>query len=398
MNSFFKLLFNLTVSEWKNKKLKTLLTLSGIVVAVFTIVLLVILTFSLKYGIVSELERFEPNQVIVTTTNVVGQGPPMGFSLLRESDIEYVKSLKEVDKVFERLTVVMPVTYNGDTKKISVSAVSTQEGVDKLIESKPFLGRFFNDNDKDKNVVLIGKKVYDDTFDDIKVNKNIYINGKKYKIIGVLEGSGSIVEDSMIFVPYDKFKKTFSLKGVSSMILNLKETVDVNAFIEKLKDKLNRRIGRDVVEVITPEQLKEFVDNILLLINILIISIASISIIVGGIGITNSLYSSVLQRKKEIGTMKAVGAKNYQVLLIFLVESISLSIIGVVLGFILASSLGFIIITLLSKFSPYNFIFYIPKTFVIIVFFGGVLLGTLAGLYPAYQAVKLPPTEALRYE
>ena len=399
MNSFFKLLFSLTFSEFKEKKLKTALTLSGIVVAVFTIVLLVILTLSLKQGVLYQLEKFGPNQVILSTSNVMGQNMPIGFSLFSESDVKYIENLKQVDSYLERLTLIMSVEYNDEVKKISITGVSVSDYTKKAAQADTIEGRFFNLNEEDKRVALLGYKVYKDSFSKtVDVKKKIFINNKSFEVIGVLEETGSLLQDSMIYVPIDSFRDSFGLEGVTSVIVFLKEGVDPNAFVDFVKDKLNRRIGKDVTEALTSAQLRSIIDNILTLINILIISIAAISMIVGSIGITNSLYSSVLQRKREIGTMKAVGAKNFQILLIFLFESIILSFIGVVVGYLLAVVLGFVIIQSVQHFSPYNLIFTIPLNFSIAVFLFSILLGVVSGLYPAYQATKLPPTEALRYE
>ena len=293
----------------------------------------------------------------------------------------------------------MSVEYNDEVKKISITGVSVSDYTKKAAQADTIEGRFFNLNEEDKRVAILGYKVYKDSFSKtVDVKKKIFINNKSFEVIGVLEETGSLLQDSMIYVPIDSFRDSFGLEGVTSVIVFLKEGVDPNAFVDFVKDKLNRRIGKDVTEALTSAQLRSIIDNILTLINILIISIAAISMIVGSIGITNSLYSSVLQRKREIGTMKAVGAKNFQILLIFLFESIILSFIGVVVGYLLAVVLGFVIIQSVQHFSPYNLIFTIPLNFSIAVFLFSILLGIISGLYPAYQATKLPPTEALRYE
>ena len=156
-------------------------------------------------------------------------------------------------------------------------------------------------------------------------------------------------------------------------------------------------LGEEDFAVETPLQALASVNNILNVINIIIVSIAAISLIIGSVGVMNTMYTSVLERTKEIGTMKAIGAKNKDILAIFLVESALLGLIGGILGMLLGISLAWLMIFLARQFIgslDFNLSISWPLMTAVIGF--STVLGVLSGILPALQASKLKPVEALR--
>jgi putative ABC transport system permease protein len=199
-------------------------------------------------------------------------------------------------------------------------------------------------------------------------------------------------------------KEVFGIKDEYSIIVvQVRDINQINDVAEKIKEVMRKdrdeKKGQEDFSVQTPEQAISSVKTILNIINAIVIGIAAISLIVGGIGIMNTMYTSVLERTREIGIMKAIGARNRDVLLIFLIESGLLGLVGGAIGIGIGFSIG--------KIVEYAAGVYLGTTLLRAVFPIELILGSLAfsffigmlsGVLPAFQASRLKPVEALRYE
>jgi len=252
---------------------------------------------------------------------------------------------------------------------------------------------------------LIGSLYKENLFGkSVSIGNKLKINGREFKVKGILKSVGNPSDDQNIIMSYDIFKEFFnSSKRVDMIYVQIQPGEDIKQVAEKVKKDLMK--FRDVKEktidftILTPEELLGTFSIILNIITAFLAGIASISLVVGAVGIANTMYTSVLERTKEIGTMKAIGARNSDILLIFIIESGLLGIIGGIIGVALGMISSGVIEMVANEalgtnllqvsFSPYLIMGCLIFSFVV---------GSLAGLLPARQASKLNPVDALRYE
>ena len=202
---------------------------------------------------------------------------------------------------------------------------------------------------------------------------------------------------------YEDFQKISNSTSIQEIIVQINPGEDIKEVADRTEKKLMN--FRDVTEktkdftILTPEELLASFASILSIVTGFLLGVAAISLLVGAIGITNTMYTSVLERTKEIGVMKAVGAKNSDILTIFLIESGLLGLTGGVIGVLLGMGIG--------KLIEYIAVHYIETTLLRVVFPTYLILGCLAfaflvgaisGTWPAYRASKIRPVDALRYE
>lgn len=390
-----------------HQKLRTFLTILGVIVGISSVILLVGLVQGLKSDILSQLEDFGPRTIIITPISNSGSGGGVGPSStfspttgkLFEKDYERVKRLPEIQSITKIISGSTTVTFKDES--ISAAVYGIEAGLfDDTVPVEIKSGRFLEDTDS--NVAGLGWDVADGFDQEVKTQSNIYLSGRKFKVVGVLKPTGNSFApiDNVVFIPFDDAKELFaeSLLGneISAIRLTLKEGSDVDAATEEIENIMlsSHRVTEDEKDfgVISPKFINERFTNILDLITLFLGAIASISLIVGGIGISNTMFMSVMERRKEIGTMKAVGATSEQIRNIFLVESSMIGLSGGILGLLIASGIGLVLISVFSI----TFIFDIPVIFGAMAFSIGI--GMASGTFPAIDAAKVDPMVALRYE
>jgi len=258
-----------------------------------------------------------------------------------------------------------------------------------------------------KREVLVGAITADSLFEKkINIGDEITIRGRKFDVVGILNSLGSKSDDTSIFVDEDLFYQITGMKkGTANMaMVKIESGADLEKTANNIKQALEeirkRKRGKDMIDitVITSEKVTGLIGDIMAAIEIAIFALASIGIVVGGIGIMNTMYTSVRERTKEIGIMKAVGAKNSTIVLIFLIESGIIGLIGgaggVLLGFMMAKG-----VELVGQIDP---VFYLEASVSLgLALFGlcfSFVIGCISGFFPARSAAKLKPVDALRYE
>jgi putative ABC transport system permease protein len=249
----------------------------------------------------------------------------------------------------------------------------------------------------EKYSAILGYKTATDTFGrDIRINENIIIKGQRFKVIGIFEEMGNPEDDSAIEVPIEILQELLDKKEeVTAIELIAKETY-LEEVAKKATRLLERKKGEDTVDIITPDQLLQQFSTILSIVNTILGAIAGISLVVGGVGIMNSIYTSVMERKKEIGIMKAIGARNRVILILFLTEAAIIGFMGGIIGIAFGYGIGKIA-QFSAELSGFKILIITANPILItgsILF--AVLFGLLAGFLPAQDAMKKQIVEVLR--
>ena len=264
-------------------------------------------------------------------------------------------------------------------------------------------GRLLYENDRRK-VILGNDFLSEDYGKQLKVGKKVIIQREEFEIIGFLKKSGTFTLNNVILMPDKDLRKILNIGDEFDILVvqlkNKDELKEIKKIIEnKIREDRNQKLGEEDFSIQTPEQTIQTINSILNTINLVIAGIAAISLLVGGIGITNTMYTSVLERKKEIGILKSVGAKNSDILIIFSLESGLLGLIGgligIIIGILFSKTLEFIAINYLSA-SILKLV--MPYYLILGLLLFSFLVGVFSGFLPSWQATKVNPVEALRYE
>lgn len=402
MKDYFFLAFN----NLKRRKLRSWLTMIGIFIGIAAVVALISLGQGLQSAITQEFEKLGSDTIIIMLDVFAPPGSITSESLiLTNKDLEFIKGVNGIKDAVGYLGKYGQVTYKDETKVIYIGSINSED-IKFWRESDFFIiekGRAFRKGEKLKAVVGYNSAYSDLWEKSIKIGSTVQIEGEEFKVIGIMEKTGDPNDDNAIYIPKETMRKIFEIPEEESMIVaKAKSGFDPIQVAEDIERKLRKfkgeKEGQETFVVNTSEQLLESFSSIFGIVQAVLIGIAAISLLVGGIGIMNTMYTAVLERTKEIGVMKAIGARNSDILRIFLFEAGLLGIVGGAIGIgigvilgkgteYLASNMG---IDLLKAIFP------LPLIIGALLF--SFLIGTFSGILPAMQAAKLRPASALRYE
>ncbi len=387
----------LALSSMKTNKMRTFLSLLGIVIGVGSVVAILNLGQSANESILSSMEIGGLDMV-----NVM----PMGRSRKTEQfDEEFAdnfrKNVEGIEKVIVTVSSNAKIRYGHEIKTVSVNGVTSdffEANVLSFQEGEAFSAL---DNINRKQVVVLGHDLAEDLFPAggaVGSYVSIFRNqSKKYLVVGVIEDKDTTLGasyNSSAYIPFNTYDQRFrKVSQVSSYTLKVRDGYDATAVADKVEDYLYELLGDDdYYMVYSPAQIVEMTNEITNTFSIFLAAIAAISLIVGGIGIMNIMLVSVVERTREIGVRKALGATPRTIQGQFLVESITLTLVGGLLGLAFGSVLSYAVVTAAGWSMHYSWI-------AIAVAIGfSAFVGIFFGWYPARKAAKLDPIEALSYE
>ena len=389
--------FLMAVNNIRHRKLRSWLTVIGIIIGIAAIISLITVSRSLESTIESQFEQFGANRIIISSKGF--QGPGTSSEGLTTKDLEIVEKISGFDYVIPWIFVSTEVRYRDEVGFTLVNGGPEENfeefSKDSGIELKE--GRWLEEGDKFKAVV--GSRVITDMFDtEPQIGSDIEIKGKKFKIVGIQKETGDSQSDSQISIPLETAREIFDKPNdVDAIIAQVKDAKDIPRLQEEIKKDLEKHRDDTDFQVVTATQILEQINQVLGIIQFVLVGIATISLIVGGVGIMNSMYTSVLERTKEIGTMKAIGAKNSDILKIFLIESGLVGLVGGLFGTLLGTSIA-LIIGQVAKGSGFLLNIKIELGVVLFGLFFALFAGVISGILPAMQAARMKPAEALRHE
>ncbi len=387
--------------------LRSFLTLLGVVIGIAAIVTLFSLGSGLNNAAQEQFEQLGSNSLFIGLSGQFSQssggGPVTNYKTLSESTIDKIKSIPEVEVVLAPVVAPMNLEFGRETMA-GVFIATTPE------EAKEFANTGFLELDEGRDLenrdvfsVIIGHVLAYDTFDkQIRLGDKIKIEGKSFKVIGIAKenaqsfGGGPNV-NTTVFGTKKGFNQLFTEVDPVFLLVKTQTKDDVETVKRKVDRIFESVYGRDqkVYEVTTSEQLLAQLGQFLAIIQLVLVGIASISLLVGGIGIMNTMIMSVLERTSEIGVMKAVGATNTLVLTVFLAEAAFIGLVGGVFGVIIGYALAFLV-GAISVSSGLALKVEIDVGLIIGALLFAMIVGMLSGLVPARRAALMDPVVALR--
>lgn len=383
------------IKSLRHRRLRTWLTIIGIVIGIGSIIALISISQGLENAIVEQFERMGSNRIYIMPEGML-QGSFVG---LTTDDVERLEKMPEIDWVNPYLMSSGEIEFNNEKQFVQQIVGIDTEGLAEKWEDMDLTlieGRL--PNKKQTGIAIVGYKIARGKFKkDIHLKNKIELKEKEFRIFGVVEEIGNEDDDTSVWLETEDFRELFNKPDEVNMIeLKLKKGMSIPSVAEKIEKRLSKARDDDTFEVMTPEQILEQISDLLNVLRLVLGGIAAISLVVGGVGIMNSMYTSVLQRKKEIGVMKSVGAKNKDIVTLFLVEAGLIGVIGgifgIIFGFAIAWMTGYVATQ--AGFGMLS----VKLSWQLALFglFFALIVGMIAGAMPAKQAAKLRPAEALR--
>ncbi|MBU0586653.1 ABC transporter permease [Candidatus Micrarchaeota archaeon] len=400
---------NYAVKSLKHSKLRTWLTIIGIVIGISSVIVLVSIGQGLDKSISDQLSQFGSSTIIIIPVNLEASGgPSFSGNAMRSTtgklflkDYEEIRKLGSIDTITPVISQRASVEYKGKEITSSVGGIfpETYQSVFKSVE----IGEGRMMSDYEKGSVIVGSSMAENSAwkEDIQVNSYLNINGKNFRVVGILNKTGNSFAniDDMIYINYydaqDLFENQLEDKEINAITLEVKEDFDPEEVAEEIREKLRNlhkvREGEEDFGLITSKFINDTIGSIGSILSVFLGAIAAISLLVGGVGIMNTMFMSVVERTAEIGTLKAIGASEKEILAIFLVESGVIGLVGGLIGVVLA----ILILFVLEGFA----VPVVIKDYVVIgAFLFSFIVGIISGAIPSKRAAEISPLEALRYE
>jgi len=402
---------------------RTVLTTLGIVIGIATVILVLSAGAGFRSLVDQQLAAFGTDSLFIETrvpptTKSRASGSATAtadfsratttvqITSFKASDLDIIKKLNNVEGAYGLATGQAVISYRENIKSIIYYGAGAEMfSIDKHTLKS---GRFFTEAEDTgaAQVVLLGTNLADDLFgQDDPLGKLVKVGNLNFQVIGVYNPQGALSggADDMLYMPLDTAQK--KMLGINYIIVGVVQVKDVNsaeATAENIRQTMRdlHRITdpeKDDFTVTTQAEAMDIFNAIFGGITALLIAVAAISLVVGGVGIMNIMYVIVTERTAEIGLKKALGAKNSDILNEFLVESVLVTILGGILGIILGAVLAWLLYVIATA-SGLEWVFSVPLYAILIGVGVSAVIGISFGVLPARNAAKMDPIEALRYE
>ncbi len=398
---------------------RTSLTMLGIVIGIGTVVLVLTAGAGFRSLIDAQVATLGTNTLFIqtrvppTTKNRAsggGGGPGDAFSgviisSFKQRDLDDIKKLGNVVGDYGIVTGQATASYRANKKTaIYYGASADRFSIDQGVLST---GRFYTSSEDSggSQVVIMGSKITTDLFgQDDPVGKLLRIGTLNFQVIGVYKPQGALSgNDDLLFIPLvTAQKKMLGIDYMSLGIVALSDIQQGDATAEEIRQLMRKNHSitdpnKDDFSVQTQADALATFNTIFSGIQYLLIAIATISLVVGGVGIMNIMYVVVTERTAEIGLKKALGARESDILNEFLFEAILVTVLGGIVGIIGGAFLGFVV-SLIAKSAHLAWTFTVPISGIFLAFGVSAAIGIFFGVFPARSAAKMDPIEALRYE
>lgn len=412
--------FKQSIKALRSNPGRTGLTMLGIIIGIGTVILVLSAGAGFRSLIDAQVATMGSNTLFIqtkippTTKNRAASNSDnqvsaaftgITISSFKQRDLDDIKKLPNVVDNYGIVTGLALATYR-DNKKSSIyyGASASRFNIDKTELAK---GRFYTQAEDlgGAAVAILGSSIAEDLFgQDEPVGKLFRLGSLNFQVIGVYKAQGALSEtDNIVFIPLNTAqKKMLGIDYMSVGIVQLENINKAEATAEQIKSLMRRNHnitdpGKDDFSVQTQAQALETFNTIFSGITYLLIAIAAISLVVGGVGIMNIMYVVVTERTSEIGLKKALGAREGDILKEFLTEAVLVTVFGGVIGIAFGAFLGWIV-SIIATNANLTWAFSVPIYAIVLAFSVSATIGIFFGVFPARSAAKLDPIDALRSE
>ncbi len=389
MTKFLNIL-KVSIKNINGNKLRTILTMLGLIIGIASVIILVGIGSGTSNQVTSQVQSLGAD---VLTLNITSSDTSLEYD-----NIDELKNIQDITAAAPYKTVSGTVTH-GENSSGRANIIATTNEYMEVMNLTISSGRLLSTIDLDNNskVCLLGSDIAETLFEnDTVAGNSIKIDGDNYTVIGVITATGSSMGndiDSMVIIPFTTAKYLDSDTTINNVYIKVEDENKIENVSSRVESYIISTLGltTDDFSVSSQDSMLSTMDEVNNSLSIMLGGIASISLIVAGIGVMNVMLVSVTERTKEIGIRKALGAKRSDILIQFLIEALLLCIVGGIIGIGLGVGIG-----MLLNQMGYNFV---PEIWIILIaFFSSVMIGLLFGIFPAYKASKLNPIDALHTE
>jgi putative ABC transport system permease protein len=376
----------------------------GIIIGTSSVILIASMGQSSIKFITNQLSQFGTNYFQITPGNTMmaafggGSGKP-----LTVDDVEEIRKagLPNIDRVAPIGFVSRTISANDENKTVMIYGLTPES--DQMLKPEYIYGENISENEQNDKVIVLGKDIAEELFgiDTDPVGESVKVDDTKFRIVGVSKSGGSFVGsffNSAAMVPFevlnDQIKGNDDIWEIDISVVN---TDMINETMDDVEGLL--RDSRGIKEneesdfsMVSFEESLSIIETITGLLTVLIAGVSAISLLVGGVGVMNIMLVSVVERTKEIGLLKSIGAKDHDIMTQFLIESITISVTGGIIGILIGVGIA-VMVSLIAKLPVV-----ISFPWIIIAICVSSFVGVIFGLYPARRAAKLSPIDALRHE
>lgn len=396
--------FRLAVRNISHRKKRSWLTILGTLVGILAIVALLSIGQGLENSVESQFQELGGDKVFIEPGgSSISSRFTTSTAKLEEEDLNTIRNTRGVEQVAGIIQSTQRVSYGEQSEYVTIIGVPTGEGLQLIQETQnfqPTAGRFLRSADRFN--IAISEGLSKNTYDrDVVIRSQLGINGTDYRVIGLVEATGNVGEIILMNqeAARDVTGKEDEYDRVAARISSGYEPGEVE---ENIRQSLrNSRGVEEGEEDFTTNTASDIIDSFqsqLSLIRGFLVGLGAISLLVGGIGIMNTMYTSVTERTQEIGVMKAVGATRRQILTVFLIESGIIGLMGGILGTVLGIGISFAASGIISQQVGIQVTPGTSPGLIIGALTFAFVVGMISGFFPARKAAKKNPVEALRYE
>lgn len=400
LGHFFQIIFR----GLRYRQLRSWLTVLGIVIGIMLVMIIFALGNGIQHAVRTTLQMFGPDLIVVYPGKE--NNPLLGLiggAKFRQSDLLSLARIPGVKFVLPFDTGIVTAEYKGEKQSVMLHAQNWSHYVEVMEESQghKIEQGSYPESDTAKEVVL-GYSAARTLFrQPVRIGDDIIIKSKKLRVAGSVTSMGEQNHDSVIYISKDVYDElTGNANIANSAIIKILPGYDGKLIAQEIRYELSKQSVVEDFSVLTPDRANDLVASVLNIIELSFMIIALVSLVVGGVGVMNTMYTSVLERTKQIGVMKAIGASAEAILVLFLIESGIIGMIGGFLGIgfglLAADGIGRLASTLgvpgLFAWSAID----VSGVFALLIF--TFIIGLVAGFLPARTASRLEPAEALRYE